>query len=562
MITVLFLIIALSIFLTLALYFSLKAEKAQSLLTKRTAELNRRLYEISILKEVADRIGYSLDVEKMVDIITGSLRNLFPYSTASSLMVGDNNIRLKTYVEESVSHDFIETVKALLLASLEAVYDKPIPTDFNQTLAGVVLDDTNKNVPASFFNIPLVINGRVMGLVNIASQKPGLYKEEEMSILYRIVNQASLSISRLEGILETEKGKLLAMISSLADGVLMVDKANELQVCNPKALSMLGIAKPSPTIFDVIESLRPKLDLRTKIEEAVTKKELVVVQKLEVGNYFLQILITPVTDTGGNILGAVILLHDQTREQNLAKMKEDFTQMMVHELRAPLTAIKQAASLLLTTKTIEQEKQERFLKMIQESSDSLLIEVSDILDAAKLEAGKLSIEPTLGDISEVIKERVEFWETLAKSKNITLTAKFDSLLPEISFDKTRVAQALNNLLSNAIKFTKVGGNINVSVREIKGEIEVSVTDTGIGIPREKQEALFTKFSQLSRPTSSLKSPASAGSGPSPVPTGTGLGLYITRGIIEAHGGKISIDSQVGRGTTVTFSLPEKPNLTN
>lgn len=541
------LIIALLIFLALTLYFSLKEEKTGHLLVKREGELNRRLYEISILKEVADRIGYSLDVEKMVDIITGSLRNLFPYSTTSSLLISDDQLYFKTYVEEAISHNFIESVKTRLLASLSALYEKKLPKDVNQTLSGVVPDDMNKNGPASFFNIPLVINLRIVGIINIASQQPGLYKEEEMSILYRITNQATLSISKLENILETEKGKLANMISSLADGVFMVDKEAKLQVYNPRALSMLGITSLAPTIFDIIDALSGKLDLRTKIEEAIEKIQLVRIPIVKTDNLVsLQILITPVKDNQNQILGAVVLMHDITSEQTLAQMKEDFTQMMVHELRAPLTAMKQAASLLLTAKNLEEGKSEHFLNMIKDSSDSLLAEVSDILDAAKLEAEKLTIEPVLGDLAKTIEERVEFFEVLAKSKNIALTIHIDSLIPEVSFDKIRIVQAINNLISNALKFTKEGGNINVTVEEEKGEVKVSVSDNGVGIAKDKQSMLFTKFSKSSAPSSA----------------GSGLGLYITRGIIEAHGGKISINSQAGKGTTVTFSLPEKPSLVN
>lgn len=549
MTTALIFFVSLIIFGGLAIYFSIQEEKAKKLLSTRERELNRKFYEISILKEVADRIGYSLDIEKIVDIITGSLRNLFPYSTASSLLIFADELQLKIYVEERVSHAFVENVKMRMLESLKALYEGPIPAKLNESLAGVVLDDLNKNTLASFFNIPLVINNRVVGLINISSQKSGLYKEEEMTILYRITNQASQAVSKLKIILETEKGKLLAMISSLADGVFMVDVDTRLHVYNPNALNFLAINKTTPTIFDIIDSLTGKLDIRTKIEEAIKTNKLVVVPEVEIQNRTLQIFITPVIGKDGQILGAAVLLHDITAEKSLAEMKEDFTNIMVHELRAPLTVVKQAANLLLENKgKLEEVKVEKFLKMISESSESLLTEVSDLLDAAKLEAGKFDINPNLGNLTEVINEKINFFMPLARDKNINLIVAFEPNLPEISFDKTRVAQVLNNLLSNALKFTNANGNIKIAVKHKEDGVEISVADNGIGIPREKQDLLFSKFSTLKFPH--------------PTTRGTGLGLYVARGIIEAHGGKIELESEVGRGTTVTFFLPQKPSLLN
>ncbi|MBI1919439.1 GAF domain-containing sensor histidine kinase [Candidatus Microgenomates bacterium] len=557
MITLLLFIASLTIFALLSIYFArqeekTRQEKTKQLLEKREKELNRRLYETAILKEIADRIGYSLDVEKIVDIITGSLRNLFPYSTASSLMVTPEALTFKTYVEENVSNAFVNEVKNRLLTSLEALLNQTLPEKVNESISGVVLDDNNKNPLASFFNIPLVINEQVVGLINVASQQAGLYQEEEMSILYRIASQASQAVSKLESILETEKGKIMAMISSLADGVFMVDVDTKLAVINPKALSMLRITSSSPTIFDIIDSLTGKFDIRTKIEEAIIKNKLVAVSELKISdNLFTQVLITPVVDKKGLSLGAAILLHDITAEKTLSQMKEDFTNMMVHELRAPLTAIKQAAALILDkTIALEQEKKEKFIGIIRESSENLLAEVSDLLDAAKLEAGRFSINPLPADISEVIGEQVQFFTPLASNKQVNITFDIEPNLPEIYFDRARIAQVLNNLLSNALKWTREGGRVNIRAFAENGEIKVGVSDNGPGIPADKKSALFSKFSQV-RPQGS--------SGPA---GGTGLGLYITKGIIESHGGKIDLESEVGQGTTVTFSLPQKPVLLN
>jgi signal transduction histidine kinase len=215
-----------------------------------------------------------------------------------------------------------------------------------ESISGTITDESNKGQIDSFFNVPVVINGQAVGLLTIASTKDGLYKEDEMSILFTIMNQASTAVSKLEMILNQEKGKLNSMVESMADGVFMVDTRNRLLVINPTARNMLSITKPSPTIFDVLDSLSSKIDLRTKIEESLRTDKLIVQDKLPLADKVLRVLISPVKDAANQALGAVVLFHDITQEEAIEKMREDFTSMMVHELRSPLTGIRSIANLL------------------------------------------------------------------------------------------------------------------------------------------------------------------------------------------------------------------------
>ncbi|HYC79408.1 MAG TPA: ATP-binding protein [Candidatus Binatia bacterium] len=539
---------------------------------QKEAEMQRRMYEVSILKELGDRIGYSLNVQKIVDVITGSLRRILPYSTVSYMLLGDEGrIIYHCVLEESVNKKFVDDVRFRMVNSLAALLNREIkPEELDESISGTVTDETNKKIVKSFFNIPVVINNKPVGLLNVASTEEGLYKEDEITILYTIMNQASTAVSKLENILSQEKGKLYAMVESMADGVFMVDIRNRLLVINPAAMDMLGISKAQPSMFDVLDALSSKIDIRTKIEESLRSGKLTVEEKFPIGDKVLRILISPVKDGENKPLGAVVLFHDITKETAIEKMREDFTSMMVHELRSPLTGIRSIANLLREDKIKnEQKKYQEFIELIVTNSGSMLDLVNDLLDVAKLESGKFQIMKKDTDISKVIKMRAESYESLAQDSKLKIEIKEDGKLPVVSADENKVGQVLNNLLSNAIKFTKPGGKITISAFVMKkGEdllakvsqmgmiwpgmknqtkfdsnvLVLGVTDTGMGIPEDQIDKLFNKFTQLEQSAASEKK-------------GTGLGLVISKGIVEAHGGEISLCSELDKGTTFYFTLP-------
>lgn len=538
----------------IALFFSVKEEKLKKQLAEQDSKQKHRLYEISILKDIEDKISYSLDIEKVFDVITASLRNLFPYSTASSLLLKENSLIFKTYVEERVSHRFVAEVRERMLASLTALLNKPAPIHIEETTSGLGMDDTNPSSVASFFHIPLIVNDNIVGLINVSSTKPNLYAEDEMTVLYQITHQASVALSRLHEVLANEKGKLLSLIKSLADGVFMVDVNNRLTLINGTAKELLGIQKEHPNLVDVLSSMPKSLDLGIKIEKVITQNVAIEEKEVNLGTKTLQVFITPVVNVKKtqftedsqkpDVLGASVLLHDITLEKNLAGIKEDFTNMIVHELRSPLTAMQGASQLLVQEKALKDAEREKLLHIVNEQSAKLLDEVSSLLDAAKLDAGKFVVEKTSTDLSKVLKEKVDLFTQQASAKGITLASHIDPTLPLIEADEKRIGQVINNLLSNSLKFTQSGGAITLAAHLDGSQVTVSVADSGIGISKDKQPQLFTRFAQLSHPT-----------GVRPTGSGTGLGLFIVKGIVEAHGGTVELDSEAGKGTTISFTIP-------
>jgi signal transduction histidine kinase len=535
---------------TIVLFLVYLATKKHS--AQRQQETDKqKLYQISILKQIQDRIGYSLDIEEIVDVITSSLKHLFPYSTTASIILKQNKLVLKINIEESVNANFLAQVRKTMLASLSTLVGS-LPTEIDEKVQGLALDEA-KNAPVeSFFNIPLVIGNDFVGLINVSSKEKHFYKEAEVTILYQIVGQASSALLKLKNVLETEKGKLMAMISSLADGVFMTDTGNNLLVINNAAKTFLGLTTADPVFTDILVSLGKQYNLLDKISEALTKSTLIEDKEVTIGDKVFQIFITPVLSADKNDvnkpLGASILLHDITVEKSVAAVKEDFTNMMVHELRAPLTAIKDSAELMAElldeTGKIEKDEERRFLGIIDKQSKNLLEQIGQVLDAAKIEAGKFSISKVTSDIGQLAQDTVEAFLPEARKRQIFLTTEIASPLPKVEIDSLKITEVLNNLISNSLKYTPANGKIIVSVKNTDKGLTVAVSDNGIGIPEEEQKDLFSKYYQIRTTPHQLAK------------KGTGLGLYITKGIVEAHGGAVGVISAgLNKGTTIYFTLP-------
>ena len=554
--------------------FWFEYRRVRGRLLKHEAQMRHRMYELSILRELGERIGYSLNVQKIVEVITGSLGNLLPYSTVAYLLPNDRG-RLDFHISlaESVNKAFLGEVRSRMLKAFSSLFGKTYEAaDVDESISGSITDPTSGEKVQSYFNVPIVINGKPAGILTVASTRVGLYKTStEVEILYTIVNQASEAVSKLQTVLEIEKGKLQAMVASMADGVMMVDTQNSLQVLNPQTKTLLGMKAAEPTIFDVLDAVSNRLDLRTKIEESVRKDQLIVEDNVELAGRFLQILITPVKDNKNEPLGSVVLFHDVTHERELEKMREDFTSMMVHELRSPLTGIRSIAGLLKNDRVKnEAQKYQEFVDLIASNSSAMLDLVNDLLDVAKLESGKFEVFKRPTDLRLLIQKRLESFGSLAQENKLTLEAK---VLPEVPqtlpADDNKISQVLNNLLSNALKFTPAGGKITVGAfvcqefqdlpqaaaqRDLGWQglrsgavcpitaVVVSVSDTGMGISPSEISKLFNKFQQLSAASKTEKK-------------GTGLGLVVVKGIVEAHGGEVGVFSEEGRGTTFYFTLP-------
>lgn len=580
----LFLILVVAVLSWVSFHYYRKAKEIEevegglkSQIAKKDKEFGRRVYELAILKELDDRIGYSLDVEKIVDIITGSLSQFIDYSVAAYLLIEGEKLNFKVHIEKSVSHAFIEDVKKRMKSSLSALLNKDLSSlTVDEFTSGAILVDDIKEPVRSFFNIPLVIGGQVVGVLTVAHTKSDMYHEEDMTILYKITNDASRAVTKLQDVVKSEQQKLNAMMASMSDGVVMTDMDYRVVVVNRAARNAVGIPinKENVNIFDFIDGLSGKFDIRGRLEESVKLNKVIKVDDIMLNNKYYQISVLPVTRGIGEeteTIGGVAIFHDISSEKEAEKIREEFTSMLVHELRTPLDGVKKIIERVKTGTKLSKTKKDHYFNMAHESLSSMLNLVNDILDIAKFDSGKFFVEKTPSDLKQIIEERILFFEQIAKQSQIKLIKEVEKNIPsDVLMDSRRISQVLNNLIGNALKFTGPGGSVTVNamiytpgdkiekmveylklknptktilekIKSLPKSIIVSVADDGVGIPQDEIENLFSKFSQI-RSSASKKD-------------GTGLGLVISKNIIEAHDGIVGITSIEGKGSTLYFSIP-------
>jgi two-component system sensor histidine kinase GlrK len=258
------------------------------------------------------------------------------------------------------------------------------------------------------------------------------------------------------------------------------------------------------------------------------------------GNFSRNLQVTSPPEIG-ELAAAINLMSAQLQE--LDRMKADFFASMSHELRTPLTSIKEGTGLLLDGVGGETtERQRKLLAILAEESNRMINVVNSLLDLSKMEAGMMTYDFEMGNIDPLIKRALAEMTPLIEAKQIKLESKVHAPLPAVRIDPERILQVLRNLLGNAVKFTPKGGQVSVTAKPVNGKLEVSVKDSGPGIPPESLISIFEKFSQGSHKGAHNRQ-------------GTGLGLAIAKSIISSHGGKIWAESQMGRGSTFIFVLP-------
>ncbi len=288
--------------------------------------------------------------------------------------------------------------------------------------------------------------------------------------------------------------------------------------------------------------------VRTRVPFRVEVRPFVFPDHPEWGVTYWDWTLTPIVNDAGETEFLAFSLNDVTKRSQLEKERADFMAMIVHDLRSPLTSVVGAASLLENGLLGPvNDEQKKWLGKIANDAQNLAELVNDFLDVSKIEAGRVDLVREEVALSELVRAAVEGFFPLAKQKKISLKCSIASTLPRLKADPRRLEQVFSNLLSNALKFTGEGGSIEVGAgKEEPSGITLWVKDSGIGVPPDEIGGLFEKYRQTSTGRTSQS-------------RGTGLGLFICKMIVEAHGGRIWVESAEGKGATFFFTLPLNPH---
>jgi two-component system phosphate regulon sensor histidine kinase PhoR len=355
------------------------------------------------------------------------------------------------------------------------------------------------------------------------------------------LNQTAARLDLSIRTLTEERNMSSAILGSMVEGVAVVNGAERLVFANQGFAAILELDVPPRSGSALVEVVR-----QTEMIEAVRQVlagEPRVEAEIVTGTlrqHFFAATVAAVR--AGETSGAVVVLHDITDLRKLERVRRDFVANVSHEFKTPLTAIQGFSETLLAGAIDDPQNRERFLGIILEHSRRLARLTDDLLKLSQMDADRLEVEIRGISVAELVDGCVETAQHRATEKDLIVSVELPDALPNISGDRRRLTEVLQNLLDNAIQYTLSGGRIVVRAELRAPDVIFTVSDSGIGIPKVDQSRIFERFYRVDAARS-----REAG--------GTGLGLAIAKHIVEVHGGRIWVDSEIGQGSDFHFSVP-------
>jgi len=369
-------------------------------------------------------------------------------------------------------------------------------------------------------------------------QKIPIRTTDETGQLAQAFNEMSLNLNKLVGDISAEKTKLQTVLANMADGVIMVDVEGKIVLANQAAQNLFGFQEKDVTGKPLIEAVHDheadeilKLCLKTgqtqtaQFESAISKR-------------FVRVIAVSLAREGPG--GALLLFQDLTELRSLQTMRRELVGNISHELRTPLTGIKAMIETLKEGAIDDKQAATDFISRIDGEIDHMTQMVSELTELSRIETGRAQLRMAPLNVNSLVQEIIARLNPVAERQKVTITTDLATDLAVVRGDGDRIRQVLVNLVHNAIKFNRPGGNVMISTRLDKASVIVSVSDTGVGIPKEELPRVFERFYKSDKARTR---------------SGTGLGLAIAKHIVEAHGGSIWAQSEEGKGSTFGFSLP-------
>ena len=531
-------------------------------MSKRT-----RSTELAALTAIAAQVNCTQDLD---EILRGALQTTVEVAgvdAAEVFIIDQESGELILSVGHGLSDQFVSDEAVLspneCLCGLAATSQLPV-------IAANLIDHPARARPTclregfqSLVCLPLQARGKVLGLLNVQSRTYREFSSEDQELLTAIGNQIGIAIenARLIDDADHRRATLDSVMRSLVDGLLLVDHRGQVTYANPCAEAMLGLAAAdlvgqslskidgllagrigSPGLL--LAGLLPSTGVQSEGEEQVQAVEFdlpVLGEPEEAHIRTLQARLFPIRDPVSGQLDRGLLLRDVTHEKALDRLKSQLLSTVSHELRTPLASIKGFATTLLRQDVAwDDDTRREFLAIIDQESDRLSELIDNLLDMARVEAGTLRIEPEPINLRPIVEETVRTYSVMTRQHQFQI--EMARRLPQIMADPRRVRQVLRNLLENAVKYSPAGGPITVTVEVHPEAVQIGVADRGIGIQPEDLNRVFDRFYQVDNASTRKVG-------------GSGLGLSICKAIVEAHKGRIWVESQVGTGSSFYFTLP-------
>jgi two-component system phosphate regulon sensor histidine kinase PhoR len=370
-----------------------------------------------------------------------------------------------------------------------------------------------------------------------AAARADLLAGGELNELSRAVNRLAERAENQAARRKRDRDRFETVLRSMSDGVIMLDRRGTVALINPAAERLLRTAADKALHESFVQVVRDYRLADVWQQCAQRREEQAATVEVSAG-YFLRINVTPFLRGASN--GYLVLLQDLSHLYRLEAVRRDFVSNISHELRTPLASIKALVDTLRDGAMSDPPAAEHFLGRMEIEVDSMTQMVQELLELSRIESGQAPLRLFPSALAALVEPAVERLHPQAARADVALTVILPDELPQVMVDADRIRQVVINLVHNAIKFTPPGGYVTVTARAVHDGIVVSVADTGIGIPAEDLPRIFERFYKADRARSG---------------GGTGLGLAIAKHTIQAHNGRLWVESVEGKGSTFSFSLP-------
>ena len=527
--------------------------------------LERRVRELDSLQAVGQALSASLHVETVLSTIYDQVARLMParnfYVALYDPDTDEVSFPLSVEDGERVRWHSRRAGAGLTEHVLRTRVPLLVRREVVATMEALGIDSIGRT-SACWLGVPIMAGDEPLGVITVQSYSvPEAYDHSHQEVLVTIAAQAGAAIqnarlyARTDEALARRVQELDSILRTTHEGMLLLDLDWRILAANRALSDFVDAARLELSGQSLVDGDQPIItlikytpeDLRADCKalargEQTSKQAIVALGQSE---RHVERTLTPVRDREGAIVGWLLVLRDITEEIELARLREDMTHMLIHDLRSPLTVL--IGSLGFMEEVFARQDEQGFndlLGMARRGSDRMLGMVNELLDISKLESGQLLLHPEPVNVRLLIEDVVARLAPLATDVQITLEVSIKPDLPLLHVDPQLIGRVLNNLVDNAIKFTPNGGHVRLRAwpdPQAANRLLVSVSDTGPGIPLEEQPRLFEKFEQVS----SVKGRRA----------GTGLGLPFCKLAVEAHGGNIWVESEVGKGSTFAMTLP-------
>ena len=358
--------------------------------------------------------------------------------------------------------------------------------------------------------------------------------ERGLEVLSNAVKNLALRERERTSSVDVERARLAAVLEQMTDGVLIANSEGRIQFANPAAGKLFETSSAvGHTVAEVVRQHQLVGAWKRSRETGEAQEESV---EMPARRQFLQLVVLPDPSTGGSLL----LVQNLTRVRRLETVRRDFISNVSHELRTPLASLKALTETLRDGALEDPKAARRFLGRIETEVDALTQMATELLELTRIESGQVPLETKAALPQQLLDSGADRMRAQAERAGLALRVEIPVHVPEVRADAVRLEQVLVNLIHNAVKFTRPGGEIVLSAHPEGDFICFAVKDTGVGIPEDDLERIFERFYKADRARSG---------------GGTGLGLSIARHIVDAHGGRIWVESAEGRGSTFFFTIP-------